>query len=89
MELVTSTTQLGLMLLQVETHLTHYDCIGKCTQNEILIGTMKCLLLWEPKELHKKLKWVDTAQNGVIAAGTVVPLNLIPQGDDSVSRDGN
>ena len=36
----------------------------------------------------RELKWVDTAQNGVIAAGTVVPLNLIPQGDDSVSRDG-
>lgn len=36
----------------------------------------------------RELKWLDTAQNGATAAGTVVPLNLIPQGDDSVSRDG-
>jgi len=43
------------MLLPEGIHLIHFDCIGKCTQNEILIGTMKCLLLWEPKELHKKL----------------------------------
>jgi len=33
-------------------------------------------------------KWLDTKLSGSVAPGLVTPLNLVPQGDDSVSRDG-
>lgn len=33
-------------------------------------------------------KWLDTAVGGALPPGTVACLNMVPQGDDSVSRDG-